>query len=356
EEYYGKPLRHRITVMHPLHPFSKKYFNNSNPELYTYSELYEKAAKAEINPAAENDCRSIPEIESPPLESADINEITGFFKNPSRHFAEKSLGIVFPPRESPLCSDEIFRLGGLEKWQTASDLIFGMRNGVSAQKSLKVLKYSGRLPPGDFGEISASAVSRRAHETLKTAIDQGYSGIPAAIDLDRRVADTGFRITGTLRTQEGGGLLKILPGGIKAADILSLWIDHLFLCLEYSKTVKSALVYYDTGSDKPGYLELPPLPEEFCVKTSAALIKIYKEGQNRPVPFFPETSYAAAASPENKTKAITAWEGGKYGQGEYKDRYISLLFAPRIIESGEFLDISMKIYGPLFEVINTEAK
>ena len=86
-----------------------------------------------------------------------------------------------------------------------------------------------------------------------------------------------------------------------------------------------------------------------------ALLRLYLQGSQTPLHFFPEASLTYARALQEKgspgegalLEARNAWTGNPYVRGESEDDYYRLCFDKRDPLDEEFRELALKIYTPL---------
>jgi exodeoxyribonuclease V gamma subunit len=207
---------------------------------------------------------------------------------------------------------------------------------------------SGRLPQGAIGRTAYKQITDdikalgRAVQTYR----QGQLLAPLIID----VLFDGITLTGTIDNIYESRRLQYRPAPVKPKDKLSCWVKHLALNLvDNDSYARSGILI---GSDT--ILKFKPLINARSLLME--FIKLFIEGQARPLPFFPESSYAYAGKASGKQpdyKALSVarntWRSGDYKRGESEDPYYRLCFGNRDPLDDEFVNLAIAIFQPLLE-------
>ena len=97
------------------------------------------------------------------------------------------------------------------------------------------------------------------------------------------------------------------------------------------------------------------------------MISIYEKGMRKPLPFFPESSYAFACNEQNKSKEKKAkddlsnetkgiiearkkWVSGEHHRGEGEDSANQLCFRDEPFKDPEFENLAFEIYEKFIEI------
>mgnify|MGYP003321741155 FL=1 len=82
----------------------------------------------------------------------------------------------------------------------------------------------------------------------------------------------------------------------------------------------------------------------------ADMLRLYREGLTRPLPFFPRSAWAYASAGGDPMKAaLKTWEGSRFSRGESEDTYNQLAFrdSDSDLLEGEFELLAQKVFSPL---------
>ena len=323
---------------HPLQPFSPRYFRADEPALFSYSAPMAAAA------AALGASRGAPERFAGELDGAgagaipeiELDELIRFAASPSRHFARHRLGLHLDVRDDELLDDEPFQLDALQAWQLKSDLAdWGKASEVRAAG---LAAAGGLLPPGNMAEIqhreSAGEVAR-----LRAAL-LPFSDHTAAAEVDVALNDT--RIIGVVERFHGekNELVWWRIGRIRAKDRLAVWLGLLALTATRDCRLTACLFGSKDGGGS-GTISGPP-PE----RARALLgdwVTAWREGHNKPLPFFAETSWKWLERPSS---AASAWSGQPWSEGN--DPVHQMIFGDDPVDDS-FKEMARRLLGPLRE-------
>ena len=233
----GEPLT-RLTVDHPLQPFSRTYFREGDDRLFTYAsewrQVHEgvaRAADADLPPYA---------VERP----IGLAVLRRFLRHPVREFFQARLGVRFDAADAAGDELEPFAVDGLGRFaMTDAVLRAAVRGDGGAEASIADaalrLQRSGLLPMGAFAapvrrdiEATAGAVFGRYVADRRTwHVDAGKREIRvevAGVVIEDWIAD--------LHADDRGDLAALLlspssvlgdDGAPKAHRLVAPWIDHL---------------------------------------------------------------------------------------------------------------------------------
>ncbi|HLK12799.1 MAG TPA: exodeoxyribonuclease V subunit gamma [Candidatus Binatia bacterium] len=334
EQAYGREL----LVAHPLQAFSRRYFDGTQPELFSYAAercaAIRRVAGAERAPAF---VRRLPEA-GEEWRTIDVERLARFLKHPVRYLLRERLGLRLEEAEGMIESREPFELAGLERWSLRSRLLAWRLAGNPLAAALPIVRGAGMLPHGRVGEV----VFRHACEEIEDlaaraeAARAGAALPPLAVDLTLGPV----RLAGTLGGVTEAGLVTVRLGPMRAKDRLDLWVRHLVLgCVAPAGVVPASRCVGESEDVTLAPAAAPATP-------LARLAALYWEGLHRPLPFFPESARAACRHGKDPLGAARR----KFAEGERaegNDAYVDLAFRSAPPLGREFLDLAHAVFDPL---------
>ncbi|SFM24283.1 exodeoxyribonuclease V subunit gamma [Halopseudomonas yangmingensis] len=143
-----------LTTEHPLQPFSRQYFDGSQPRLFSYARDWRVLHEAPLTQVADS-----PLAPASLDEPIDASALQGFLRRPAEHFFTRRLKVWFAEEQLQAEDDEPFALDGLQRhnlsqWLLQRTLASGMDADwaqVLEQQSVR-LTERGSLPLAGFGE------------------------------------------------------------------------------------------------------------------------------------------------------------------------------------------------------------
>jgi exodeoxyribonuclease V gamma subunit len=346
----GASAKEYLTLEHPLHAFSPRYFDVSRGDnrLFSYSEANATATAAAAGATAATELppfliNTLPEPD-PALRAIALEDLVGFLAGPAKYFLRARLGLRLREFDSCLADDEPIELKPLTKYQIRQDLLTERIDTNSA--NLKVFVARGVAPLGTIGQLQLRSLDRVAENfssTVRPCIGQGKKGEPLAIDL--RLGD--FSVTGTIETIYGGKIVHYRCANLNLRDRLRAWVDHLASCATGGGAPKETLLIgMDVTLAWEELSNAKQIIEDLC--------QLFWEGLRGPLPFFPDSALAfveaeraGAANPLNK--AATKWNGGYDIKGEKEKPEYRKLFGEGDPLNDEFIALAKRIWGPLLQ-------
>ncbi|MDA8018299.1 MAG: exodeoxyribonuclease V subunit gamma [Thermoanaerobaculia bacterium] len=293
----GRPARDKVLVAHPLQPWSWRYFAGGESVLRSYDAVQLRAAEAlragggDSSPFAASALPRGGESEV----DLTVDELVRFWTHPIREFCRR-LGIVLESEEDGSDDAEPFTVTGLDGFAIRQWLLEGRlearRTGEEDHKVREAserafLRAWGALPPGRLGDAAWNELSRRVDELLIRIPDESELQ-PASIDVrgDIGSAETSWRLGGRIGQRTVRGLLHYRCAGVRAADRLRTWIEHLAVTASTGSRESARLL----GESR----ELVFDPPTDAIALLGSLVDGYLHGLRRPLPLTAETSLAWA--------------------------------------------------------------
>ncbi|MDB2384585.1 hypothetical protein N9V90_01945, partial [Endozoicomonas sp.] len=216
---------------------------------------------------------------------------------------------------------EPFALEGLEQYHLKQELLESLIAGDNPGNVLALQRAKGRLPYGAFGELFMDEQIEVLASTAATIQEQLTHSSPAD-DIEVNLTISDIKLSGWIKQHRSSGLLSYRASSIKGKDIITGWIKHLCYCAT-GHNGASILIGVDTKKGSPLEHCFKPLSTERAKGLLTAIITIYLEGLERPLPFFPETSLAWFKDRDHEEKAYkkakTMFEGNTFGSNNFAE-------------------------------------
>jgi exodeoxyribonuclease V gamma subunit len=371
-----------LTVQHPLQPFSKKYFDGSDPQLFSYDQAW--CAAHDL--FEQHDLALTP---LPPAEEAvSLNsaQLSRFLKNPAQLFFNERLKVRFSAEEGSDDDSEPFALDGLSKHHIQSTLLDTvMQAGQQEPSEIYVnvkeqLSRSGILPVGHAGEALIENLGEQVWQTLGCWQDccKKFPTLTETKELFLPIKIDGhdFILQDWLTDLREGGptssvRLAVVAGELKDKHhrLLNDWSLHLL-----ANACGHAISTLVIGSDQ--LITLQPLANDQAQQYLQDLLSAWLTALNGPLPLACRTGFAFVraeraqqdsgkkANPMNK--AQDAYQGNSFVAGSGEVHYgnqqalrrafadFTALTAQRVSTSNPeqedepaFCHWARRLYGPL---------
>ncbi|MBD3670467.1 MAG: exodeoxyribonuclease V subunit gamma [Gammaproteobacteria bacterium] len=346
EHCYGKRTRAALITEHPMQAFAaRNYLDRGEHYSYAADWLPDMAAikmsRDEVKPFISAPLPALEEMD----EVIDLAELIRFFTEPARAFLKKRLGIHFGYRNELLEDSEPFALDTLQQYSLKQELLQSVldeQDSLEFERKFDQIRARGDLPPAPFDRLNYEWLSEELE--LQAQAIQDYIAEPGE-DIEIDLSLGGHRLTGWLRNVYGQGVVAYRPATIKPRDRLQIWIEHL----AYNALMGSGVSYY-LGSDAS--LHFTPVANARDLLTD--LVTLYLEGLQRPLHFYPRTSWVYMEKPKDIYKS---WETGNYKNappGEGEDDYLRCALRGQEPLDEAFEELARRIYGPMLEHMEVE--
>lgn len=290
-----------VCTVHPLHPFSRVYFDGSDPELFSYSAENLEAARVEgftgESPPAGRPSPETPAVfhhfdplplPDPALQSPDLARFARFFKDPCAFLLKERLGARVEEAEEESLEEEPFQLDTLGEYQVREEILVMLRAGSGFRPDL--LRAAGRLPPGEPGAIEGWEHHRESDAMFRRFLDATGAppgSIPGTVAIDvRGLGAEGLVSVGGLADGVWGRRRVVCrPSRAHGETVAELWVHHLALCCR--EAVDESL-YIGPGSEG---LTLCAVGRDEAGALLSDLADLYLEGLRRAVPFFAKPAW-----------------------------------------------------------------
>ncbi len=347
-------LRDHLFFRHRLQGFSPAYFSGDG-KYFSYSEENRDAARQKLQPPR----RVSPFIPSrlstagDEWKSVDLSAFLAFFAHPARFLLKERLGILLDRKDTRIEEKEPFNLEGLERYKLDQKLVRKRMAGGKSPSVFSLLKAEGRLPHGMPGECTYERLWEGADTFARKVLEQTGAIKSEALEVDSVLNE--IMVKGRIDGMYSRCLVQYRYAKAKAKDHVTLWIKHLFLNLSQDhKGAGESMLLSRDGTWRYSPVDSP-------LKILEQMAGLFLRGLEKPLPFFPETSFVYARLILDKKKKETyamekareTWLGNEFraGTGEYEDDYYQLCFGSTDPLDRAFRDLALKIYAPLLSAI-----
>ncbi len=278
----------KLITRHPLHAFSTKYNKLETPNLVSY--------------LIDNQFQNIPMKTSDDDEGVSsgkdsdvikLEDLISFFKNPIKYYYNKVLKIYYENQDTQIKVTELFEMDKLDEWKL-KDLFMSLDDMDSLDSRDLIIK--GELPSKNMGiaysEYFRNKISGLHYDywTLRNAAlnDEGaveYKEYKNNLNLDPHTIIEGS-LDNLFNNQLLGYSLSSNPRSRK--NLIELYIQYLFL-KALDVNVKATFLKINSSSKKvEKYPVVNHLTSEQALTYLIELVSIFKDGQKRIIPFYPD--------------------------------------------------------------------
>jgi exodeoxyribonuclease V gamma subunit len=296
--------------------------------------------------------------------------LSRYLQHPVRWFLENRLGLFLQEKSRELQDREPIHLDTLEKYQLNRDLLAMKGEGLSRPEPLLARwRGEGRVPLGQ----GAQAVFAEIRETVRPIVEQllaHETGEPLP-PLRREIAlSPEITLHGELGNRYPSGHLYWTNSLLHGRILLPVWLEHLFLSAIAPEDQRCETLVIGRGSGKGTAQVLRFSPVAEAAKVLLDLSRLYADGLNAPMPFFPKsglvfarTMISGKGSEEERriiafARAEEEYLGSDFAPGEGDDPYCRQLFGEALPvspgyalyregKSPSFAELATRIFTPM---------
>lgn len=335
----------QLLTRHPLQAFSHRYFTG-DARLFSFSGELCEASRVAGRSRAEQTSLFGPGLPEPGPEwgTVDLDQLTGFFANPTRYLLRRRLNLRLEENEGLVETREPFVLDSRRRRDLRGRLLKRLLAGQDLGAALPLARAAGALPHGQVGETLYRRERQEAELFARRL--RGFLPDPAPEPLGVDLELAGLRLVGGLAGVGQDGLKDYRMDNIQPRHYLSLWLRHLVLNCLAPEGVELRSQWL--GEDRVAKLAPVAEPRERL----AALLELYRQGLRWPLRFFPRSAWAyAQALGKPKADPLAAargqWEGGDFVWGEGRDPYYRLAFRDLDPLDEVFSGLAAAVFQPL---------
>jgi exodeoxyribonuclease V gamma subunit len=335
-------LLERITVAHPLQPFSEAYVRkNRDPNLFTYAQEWFTPAATQpfsspITPGTDDKTYAL-----------TLESLARFLHAPVKSFCNQILKFGFDGQTVTSEDCEPFGIDSLQAYLFSDELLQGLtaeqpdetEEFLSRQQA--VMMQKGQLPLGGFAQTSFAALAepvKAAWERYRVLMSEWPEALePHVLQL------APFALSGGVTMQLAGDLSQLHRQGqqgqvsllhltaqtllnkdksIKYPNVLLQWLQHLAACAD-SLPVKTLVIGADT------VIEMPVVEPGDAYQQLHDLVAAFHHGMQAPLPVACRTAFCWLAAPleSAREKAQARYDGDEWNAGEvHYDAYLARFF------------------------------
>ena len=334
----GGDLVSRLWLRHPLQPFSRRYFDASDPRLWSFASDWLEAARSEALPELPRFVAAPLEAPEEALRTLDLDDLVRCLVNPAQYFLTRRLGLVLNG-DADIPEDlEPFTLDALEGYHLRQSLLLLVRADRNEAELLVRLRATGLLPHGAIGEI----ILREALERTRAFVPRlEQCAAPPLEPLDLDLTLGRFHLRGRLEGLRADGLFGYRFGRLRCRDRLGLWVRHLALGVLRPPGVALTSRYLAEDTE----LRLAPVEE--AAKLLGDLLELRWQALMAPLPFFPESGLAWREQGPYSSAFHKAWDDVNAPYPESRDAAVQMAFRGVDPIGERFIEMLTRILGPL---------
>jgi len=387
-------VTHALTTRHPLQPFSRAYFPQSNAGSGEATRPLEQILSSRSLFTYEREWRSAHQDddgnnsqEQPPLpfrgpdEAIALGELAAFLKRPVETFYQRRLQVRFDSLEEEDTDNEVFDLNGLDRWRLDNELIGEAVLKADSEQDFRERVEDTLARMARRGDLGMGMTEHRLRAELSGRLPDLFQRYRAALDLWPQ-AVAGPRIfRHEYRSSLGEVEVADLIDGLRSnaeGDLCRLVVSRSGLLsgsgssrkLRYSNLMADWVIHlagqlagqpFDTlilAKEEKRQVHFPALAEDTACKLLNTILDHWMQACTRPLPlhcnagfawiysYFQskhhkrDRDHAAMAAEQAYDQALELDTG--YLRGSYDS-------AQALLASGEFETLLRALYVPLWE-------
>ncbi len=344
----GEPLRDQLITVHPLQPFSPRYFVGE-PGLFSYAQPWRHAARALVGPKT----AASPFLDHPldPPETGydvvQLSDLLALLCHPLRHFLTRRLAIPLAVAGLECEDHEPFALDRDDQRRVRQRLLQEALAGHDLGQREPIYHAAGVLAEGAFGHLDYAAEAASAAE-FAARLTPYQTGLVEPVELD--FTHQGLRLVGWIDQVSVSGILTWRRAKLSYADLMGLWLRHLAL------TVARRDGCLSLHLDEQGEFTLAPMAVEEAQALLGGLLERWQAAQRTPLPIPPysawvycEARWLKQAEPDEALKrAVQRWVGTEHQVGEANYPEAWRLYRGQFPEPADFVSTLEGLVAPLF--------
>ena len=382
-------VRKRLTVEHPLQPFSSSYFDASkDARERSFNDEYRAALSARLDAtrgadlrekisipgsseaAAKHNFAPSPEDEeiaieaqraffAAPLADADhefrvvtVRQIDRFLFNPSQYLLKERLKVDLARAEEVLGDDEPFVPEWADRRDLANRVLPRLLDADHAEGAINlsaIARAGIEYPPGKLGEIELQRELERinlfAARVREDTVDACLP--PSTHTLEFDLDGETWTLTGAFSDLRPSGLVRYLYDDVRSSEYLTGWTAHLFL----NAVAPAGVARVTRWHSRDGDYTFKPCDE--ARERLKELMLLYRTGLHRPLHFYPRSAWKYATTGKF-SDAYVSWRTTPWkfypGEDQKPGYSIALRGVPDPLDE-EFTDAATIVYGPLLNHI-----
>lgn len=337
-------------LQHPLQPFSKRYFDQSNGHFKNHKPLWFQAASTQRQAGAfidtvesraptDNVVPSDRQLDEP-SKQVSLSQLVLFFSKPSVSYLMERLQVGGVYTADDLSTAEQFDLDNLERWKMDQAVLEYGKHMPKAEVRT-TLDAQGVLPAGVFGDAFFNDSYRRGISLDIRVLAHQSETIIEPLDFELDVGD--FQLGGYLSQLGNNGMVFWRAGKRRIADLLSVWIRHLCLCAAAPSGLPKRSVYVFTDVT----VEFKEVPDPLV--HLQVLLGLRHQGLLRPILFFPGSSYEASMAGDEDAAFSAAYK--TWSSERYRDSNHIVWREQDALFNDEFLRVANLVFSPWREYL-----
>lgn len=370
------PVSEALTCLHPLQPFSLRYFP-SNPlagakALFTYAHEWRSRLPA-TQPSA-----VLAQPDDDVTATLKLEDLQRFLKTPVEQFYRRRLRVGFNDMTQAEDEEEPYLYDGLQKWQldgrlleavcqaasSGVDLADSPQAGLMAalDKTLLRLQGEGGIVDGSLGDLIATRIKASLVPAIEQYIEactqwpldaKGHSlRLSQMLPGTSNLAAFEDTLGGWRQSTDGQWARVILQPShlVKSSshyafkNMVAAWVEHI---TAHVWARPSTLVLISPK----GKIQFDPLPVHEAQRVWGNWWAVWQQSQSAPLPIEIESASAWLRAGADPDPDSGAWQAAEKAYQQAQDRSLCLRRSyadfSQLVSDGRFFDLANTLYGSL---------
>ncbi|HVU03650.1 MAG TPA: exodeoxyribonuclease V subunit gamma [Polyangiaceae bacterium] len=283
-----------LVVRHPLQGFSRRYFDGSDPRLFSYAETYKLGAE-HLGPDRVDAPRLFTALLPDAAPTGDVialDDLVRFFEDPIAALLRARLGLHLREDETEIPDREPLEPSPLERYRIGDELL---RLGLGEERALPLLRAQGILPPAELGTVTFEDAKEDV-DRIRELVEDALVGERRSLAVDA-VLPSGVRVVGRVSDCHDHGPVRFAFSLVRAKHQLAMFVRLLGLAATPGSPpgLQAALAGRGRASGRgPSVVGFRLTTPKNAAAILDDLVRIYREGLRGPLRFTAESGLAYA--------------------------------------------------------------
>ncbi|MDR1850145.1 MAG: exodeoxyribonuclease V subunit gamma, partial [Zoogloeaceae bacterium] len=278
----GAPLE-RLQIVHPLQAFSPEYFSGDSRRVSFMRDYAEALQNAQSAAEASGKPFFVAPLPTPVDTTVHLTELQAFFRHPARALLQNRLGIRLPDTADETEDSEPQTAQGLARYNLGQRLLAAALAGADEAKLLRLARSGVEYPGGRLGEALLATETKAVIAYANRLRPLWRSRQTEAREIS--LISGGQSISASLSGLTPDGLLRFRYANAKGSDYIAIWLEHLCLNAD-GAGLQTRFFARDTD------FSFSPLAREDAQARLADWLAAWRDGNQAPLAFYPETAWA----------------------------------------------------------------
>ncbi len=334
-----------LVITHPLHAFNSRYFDNSNPKLYSYSNQQLQIASAVNTAPTSINTWWHNHSTTPSATTIQLQDLISFYRQPQKYFFRQQLGLQLQTIQANPATHEPFIIDNLSSYNIAQISVAQLLQHQNLD--LSSLQARGQWLTGAMGAIEFQKLQSQLDKFVSTIQTLDLGNPISGYAIDTKIGNQ--NLIGELNHVYTNGSLLYRFAALKGKDLIAAIIHHALINQQQCQNT------YLISQDASLCLRSASFPNDVLEQ----LIHLYQTALSNPNIWFTEVAFAyiqqshqLKINSRTKKPAInSAQEKFKYELNQPYNLELQLLYTKNqheLVFEQQFLDICDNLLVPIW--------